>query len=408
MNFSCIYLIIATLFTLYSITDTFRKNQELSYLNPFFILVSFIALYLLLPSYFAEEVRYYYKWSFSDEDIFYANFLVANCALFFSLLLLKFNTMRLKFDTKEKQVSLPIKIIWLLVTIYLLYVVVNKYINGELFFNTNYLGTQDTYKLKNIAYLLITVSILYYDSVRKFYVFIPNILIVILDLLGGSRTTAILVLVPLFITYSIYKSKTYIAQMFLLLSLMIIVGILRSSVDEVANIPWYIKVLGEFRETYLTIPILISNENFVGHGNIFDWFSSISTPLLQPLRETLSNEFNFSGIYAANEIGRGYGLASNFITDSIFYGYWFLLITLFFMTVIFYSIYKLVFRLSFIYVIVFCSYLIIFIRLIVREGLYYSFFTMIFILIVYSIPFILINVIFKKINSKKTLCDDKK
>lgn len=392
MNFSFIYLILATTFTLYSLVYTLKENKEFSYLNPFFILVAFIALYLLLPSYFVEEVRYYYEWDFSDQDIFYTNLLVANCTLFFSLLLLKFNKIRLKIDNQKIQASGSIKIIWLLVTGYLLYVLTIKYINGGLFFNTNYLGVLDTYKIKNIGYLLITISILYYASIRKFYVFIPNILVVILDLLQGSRTTAILVLIPIFITYSIYKSKTYIVPMFLLLCLMIVVGILRTSTDiEVSNIPWYIKALGEFRETYLTIPILISNENFIGHGNIFDWFSSISTPFLQPLREALINEFNFSGIYAAVEIGRGYGLASNFITDSLFYGYGFLFVTLFFMITIFYCIYKLMFKLPVIYILIFSSYLIIFIRLIVREGLYYSFFTMIFVLLIYALPFLIMN-----------------
>ncbi len=132
MNFSLIYLILATVYT-------FKKNRELSYLNPFFILVAFIALYLLLPSYFVEEVRYYYEWSFSDQDIFYSNLLVANCALFFSFLLLKFNRVHLKIDTQKQQVSSLIKIIWIIVTTY---VVAIKYINGELFFTTNYLGVQ--------------------------------------------------------------------------------------------------------------------------------------------------------------------------------------------------------------------------------------------------------------------------
>ncbi|MCT7481725.1 O-antigen polymerase [Aliarcobacter cryaerophilus] len=400
MNFSFIYLILATLFTVYSLVYTLKKNREFSYLNPFFILVAFITLYLLLPSYFVEEVRYYYEWEFSDQDIFYSNLLVANCALFFSFLLLKFNSVHLKIDTQKQQVSSLIKIIWIIVTTYLIYVVAIKYINGELFFNTNYLGVQDKYKLKNIGYLLITISILYYASVRKFYVFIPNILVVVLDLLEGSRTTAIIVLVPMFITYSIYKSKTYLFPMVSLLSLMIVVGILRTSIDiEVIGIPWYIKALGEFRETYLTIPILISNENFVAHGNIFDWFSSISTPLLQPLREVLLNEFDLAGRYAAREIGRGYGLGSNFITDSLFYGYWFLLVTLFFMTVTFYGMYRLIFKLPTIYILIFSSYFIIFIRLVVREGFYYSLNSMIFVLIIYSLPVLLIKYSIRRENA---------
>ncbi len=131
-----------------------------------------------------------------------------------------------------------------------------------------------------------------------------------MDLLEGSRTAAILVLVPIFITYSIYKSKTYLLPMVLLLSIMIAVGILRMSLDvEVAGVPMYIKALGE---TYLTIPILISNENFVAHGDLFSWFSSVSTPLLQPLREVILNEFDLAGRYAAVEIGRGFKLYYRF------------------------------------------------------------------------------------------------
>ncbi len=52
--------------------------------------------------------------------------------------------------------------------------------------------------------------------------------------------------------------------------------------------------------------------------DLFSWFSSVSTPLLQPLREVILNEFDLAGRYAAVEIGRGYGLGSNFITDSFF------------------------------------------------------------------------------------------
>ncbi len=73
------------------------------------------------------------------------------------------------------------------------------------------------------------------------------------------------------------------------------------------------------------------------------------------------------------------------------------------MTVIFYSIYKLLNKLPFIYALILSSYLIIFIRLIVREGFYYSFFTMIFVITVYSITFIMINFIAKKNNPKKAL-----
>ena len=217
-------------------------------------------------------------------------------------------------------------------------------------------------------------------------------------MLEGSRTTAFIVLIPIFISLAIYKKKTYLSWIALLLSIMILVGIFRSeyALNQYA-VPTHISALGEFRETYILLPNIISNEKFVGKGNIENIMSSISIPFLQPLRGELSKAFDNSGSYAARLIGRGYGLGNNFLVESIYYGYLFIFFNIIFVILYLYMLYFLIKKINLVYAIILISYSVIFIRLIIREGFISNFTLMVFILLFYMLPFLLINKYFKKI-----------
>ena len=390
-----LYIVLAI--SILIICINFKIQKQLNYANPFFYFLSFSILYFGIPAIFVEDIKHYYDWSFSEQDMIFSNILVVLIIVIFTFLFYKFRHISLKNDVKIKA-SIIIKLIWWFILFYLIYVITLKLQSGQLFFNTDYLGTKDIYKLKNIAYLLITISILYYSENKKIFVFIPNILVAILDMLEGSRTTAFIVLIPVFISLAIYNKKTYLSWIVTMLSIMILVGIFRSEYTlNQYDVPKHISALGEFRETYILLPNVISNESFIGRGNLGNIMSSISMPFLQPLRGELSEAFEYSGSYAARLIGRGYGLGNNFLVESIYYGYFFITINVVFLILYLYMLYFLIKKIDLVYSVILISYSVIFIRLIVREGFINNFTLMIFILLFYMLPFLLINKYFKKI-----------
>lgn len=393
-----LYLVI--FLSLIIIFFSFKKRKELIYVNPFFYFLSFTILYLGIPAIFVAEIRAGYYWSFTNEDIIFSNILVILSIIIFTFLFYTFNKIQLRKQSIIK-ISPVIKLIWFLILMYILYVILVKYQNNMLFFTSNYLGTEDTYKLKNIGYLLVTISTLYYFDNRKIIVFIPNLLIAILDILEGSRTTAFIVLIPIFINLAIYKKKTYLGLISTLLFLLVIVGMFRNeNTSKQYDVPVYIDALGEFRETYILLPNIITNEEFVGTGDFLNIMSSISLPFLQPLREELLQSFKYSGSYAARLVGRGYGLGNNFLVESIYYGYFFIFINILCIIIFLYVLHFLIQKINLMYSIILVSYSVIFIRLIVREGFINNFGLMLFVLLFYMLPCLIINKYFTKIGFK--------
>ena len=164
-----LYIVLAI--SILIICINFKIQKQLNYANPFFYFLSFSILYFGIPAIFVEDIKHYYDWSFSEQDMIFSNILVVLIIVIFTFLFYKFRHISLKNDVKIKA-SIIIKLIWWFILFYLIYVITLKLQSGQLFFNTDYLGTEDIYKLKNIAYLLITVSVLYYSENKSFFVFI--------------------------------------------------------------------------------------------------------------------------------------------------------------------------------------------------------------------------------------------
>ncbi len=389
-------LYIALFISFFVLFNGMKEYKELNYANPFFYFFVFIIFYFGVPSIFVEEINLYYGWSLSEAEMIFSNLFVLIILSVSTVMFYLFKRVSLKVESKV-QVSFFIKLIWLVILCYLIYVLYIKLQSGTLMFSTSYTGTTDVYKLKNISYLLVTISILYFSDKKSFFVFIPNIFVAAFDLLDGSRTIALIALFPIFVCYAIYNKKTYLSLIVILFSMLIAVGVFRNTLaTEQFDVPFYISVMGEFRETYILLPILIFNESFVSHGNFFDMTSSLLMPLLQPLRGELSSYFINSGVYAAELVGRGYGLGNNFLVESIYYGYAFIIVNIFLVFIYLYTLKSLIAKVDIVYAITIVSYSAIFIRLIVREGLISNVMMIVFILFVYSVPFLVVDKMFKK------------
>lgn len=384
-------LYIALFISFFVLLKGLKEYKELNYANPFFYFFVFIIFYFGVPSIFVEEINLYYGWSLSEAEMIFSNLLVLIILSISTVMFYLFKRISLKVESRV-QVSIFIKLVWLAILCYLIYVLYVKLQSGILMFSTSYAGTTDVYKLKNISYLLVTISILYFSDKRSFFVFIPNILVAVFDLLDGSRTIALIALFPIFVCYAIYNKKTYLSLIMILFSILVAVGIFRNTLATAQfDVPFYISAMGEFRETYILLPILIFNESFVSHGNFFDMTSSLLMPLLQPLRGELSSYFINSGVYAAELVGRGYGLGNNFLVESIYYGYAFFIVNIFLVFFYLYTLKSLILKLDIVYAIIIVSYSAIFIRLIVREGIISNVMMIVFILFVYSVPFLVVN-----------------
>ncbi|WP_429238436.1 O-antigen polymerase [Aeromonas veronii] len=376
---------------------------ELNYTNPFFYFFTWSVFYFGIPAIFVQEINYYYNWSLEQDSMVFSNSLVVILLLISAFSYHIFRKITLRSDDKEK-ISPFIKFIWFFILFYLIWVLYLKLQSGELMFSTSYTGSTDVYKLKNISYMLITISTLYFSEKRSFIIFAPNMLIALFDILEGSRTTALIALVPMFICYAIYNKKTYFNVIIAVFAMLVAVGIFRNALNtEQYDVPSYINAMGEFRETYILLPIMISNDDFVGVGNILNLANSIAMPFLQPLRGELSSAFINSGSYAASLVGRGYGLGSNFLVDSIFYGYAFIPVNIFCMIVFLCVLRYLILKSKLVYSIIFVSYSVVFIRLIIREGFFNNVTLMLFVMLIYSFPFLILNNFFKKRSLKKVI-----
>ena len=348
----------------------YARSGFLIILNPFSWMLLLFLFYFSMPSVFSEQINFYYDWGIDTDDMLYARLLVLCMSIFFALLLCVFNSKNLSLR-EEVQTRQPIflLLIFFLVLAYLLWVL-NIKLNGGIF-ETAFLydaeQAKDPYKLKNVAYLLVPVSIYLYFHYRRLLVFLPNLLIVVLDMLHGSRTTALISLVPIIICLAYVNRRIYAFPMMVVFVLLIIIGIVRSD-NVVQNVPWYINAIGEFRETYIALPLFISNPDYVGNGNFLGYVSSLLVGLAQPIRAEILATFDFPGRVIAINVGRGYGLGSNFIIEPMYYGYSFLVFSNIVLVSFLIFIYRCLRRLNVSEALILVSFFIIFIRLIVREG----------------------------------------
>jgi len=279
-----------------------------------------------------------------------------------------------------------LRFIWVILLIYLLYILVLSYLSGGFSNSFHYDGLQqDPFKTKNIAYLLLFITPFLFWHSKRYFIFIPNIIIVVLDIVAGSRTIALIALIPVILSVCIYHRQLYILPALVLLVGMSVLGVIRT--DEVlTEVPWYINMMGEFRETYLTLPLYINNEEYVGKAGFINALAGLSLGVLQPLRHVIMESITFAGIYMANDIDRGYGLGSNLLIEGLYHGYLGLLITLLLFFLMLILSYRLISNVRVYYAIFIMSLLVIVFRLVIREGLYTSVGLMLLVALFYCLP----------------------
>ncbi|PSV98603.1 oligosaccharide repeat unit polymerase [Photobacterium iliopiscarium] len=365
--------------------DLYRFGYK-SIINPFFILLSFFFIYMVLPSIFTESINYYYYWSISLDSMLYGRIVNIIVSLIFIFLLFIFPSGNIRLKKKEsiKSDCRIVTFFWVLITFYLFFVIYKGVTSGviENAFEYDSEMAKDPYKVKNLAYLLVSICSYLFFKFRRLFYFSPMILIIIIDFIYGSRTSAFICLVPMIVCLFVEKQKIDFLIVFSVIFLLLIIGVIRSD-NIVLDTPWYLNILGEIRETFITLPLYIDNSFFIGNGNFISYLSNFFAGIIYPLRGYFLSSVMSAGTYIYLDVGRGYGLASNFIIESIYYGWFYLLINLSMLIAWCLFVYKIINKLSRVNSIILMSYFIVFIRLTIREGVPYNLSLFCFILLFY-------------------------
>ncbi|MEL4250827.1 hypothetical protein AAEH72_07395 [Shewanella xiamenensis] len=369
-----------------------RRNEQFVLLNPFFWAAVYLFFYFILPSFFVYEINYYFNWRIENDSIFYSSLLLVFFSFSVAIPYL-FSSYKIHFkkETACKNRGVITIIIWGLISIYLTYVSYVTLTSYDFTRAFNYSGEPgDIFKLKNLSYILISVTVFTFWRFKKYIFFIPAVVIVLLDLLNGSRTIAFVALVPVFLCICIYKRTLFILPSLIMLSLLLLLGIIRSD-NVVEGVPWYLSAIGEFRETYITLPLFIAEEKYVSSGSFLNLLSAIGVGLLYLFRGDILEQYQFAGHTIYLMIDRGYGLGANILIESIYYGYFCLMFTFLIFPFFLYMCKKIIEQSSLSIAIINASLVIVFLRLIFREGLYLSLGTLLLIFFVYFLPIYFLN-----------------
>jgi hypothetical protein len=388
-----IFSILSTVFVIFSLARYLYQHRYVAIVNPLFWVVVLFLFYFQVPSIFAYEINHYFSWNISSYSIEISWLISSSMAIFFSLCLLVIKiTQPIALKANNPYFcARSIAIIWWGISLYLISILLYRGITDGLSMTTNYTGEAgDVFKIKNVAYLLLPVSIFLFFSKRSLLVFLPNIIVVILDVLSGSRTTALIAVVPIAVSLCIMYRRLYVVPISIMVCGLILIGIVRSD-NVTQDVPWYLNAMGEFRETYITLPMFISNQDYVGRGDAYTMLASAMIALLQPIRGEILSSIVLPGHFIYGWVGRGYGLGANIITEVIYYGYAFLLIippALFSLCM---YINYLIRHSSLPQIAIHTSLFIIFFRLIFREGIFINVGLYLFVFAVYVFPIIMIN-----------------
>ncbi|PTP86655.1 hypothetical protein CWO04_10020 [Vibrio splendidus] len=327
-DFNVVLLVYSSIYLCYRLF----KGYQVIY-NQFFILNIFFTLYFLIPSVFYFDIVKYNNWNIPDGNYILSSVLVTYYFLIFhvSLVFSKDFEPKVNFNSYSKLANRIAKAIYYTLLFYVIAVFILN--GGDLvsstYTNQNYTGEQplSIYKIKNIAYLSIfLVPFLYVQTKRSVY-FLLGLFLIILDLAQGTRTIAFIAFSTCYLSYVYTCGNLRLKLVFLVIILMGLTGYYsRASILELMDVPWYISAIGEFKETYIPLPLLISNADFVGAGSWVGYLSVIFGGVLQPFISFFMSDFVVAAQAIVKIVARGYGQGSNLIVESLYQGWYYTLI----------------------------------------------------------------------------------
>ncbi|QKJ65570.1 hypothetical protein HQN60_01790 [Deefgea piscis] len=344
---------------------------------PFSWLLLFTIAYFAVPAIVVEKISYFYGWYFNDDVIFISKL----ASLYFSILVFIFYLLCFprggKININPIMFSNLRRIVICLSVFIIAYLLFVAKTYGLSSFATlmadGYQGDQsisEDARLKTVAYISIPLIVILVLHAHTTLAISIAMLIAFIDMSQGGRTAALIPIVAVYISFCYVNKKTYLGIALVSSVLLYSVGIFfrPSEITALGEIPPYISAMGEFRETFLTLPYILNKDI---SGDLLNVPISFLFNFVGPFRFFLMDVFLNPGAVLANHIGRGYGLGLNFLTEAFYYfGYLGVFLTPLIL-VGFVSFYSLIIeRLSGVLRVILIVIFILVGRLILREGFF--------------------------------------
>lgn len=330
-NLSAVFLLLIFFYKIY-------KEKYLIITSLVFWMGFFYFCYVAFPCFFIEEINK--NWNFESETLTYSRIIAFIYNLFFMFVVYRFacgdKTLENSIILKNRykiiyQLSIFIQIVSIVLIIFAIFGLLNVIRNTSgyrayFIIRSEAESLEAKYHLRMFLYLLIASSFYLFEKRKKIIFFIPLIGIVLFETLAGKRTTAFIVLIYLYCMYALERKKLAL-KIIIPVMIVLLIGVLFSRAEAINTSVNAFVIFGEFFETFTTIPYIIEH-NMIGSGfNLERILADYTFASFLPGSIKLNLlSYKSVGSEIAAIIGRGYGLASVFITEQLYeFGYFGLL-----------------------------------------------------------------------------------
>jgi hypothetical protein len=296
----------------------------------------FYLFYIVIPCSLIESINILEKWYFSESVITNTRLIIISVSL---LLLILFTFFDVRIQKNTFMVNERYKIVYRIFSILVFFtsalcvygifklileIRISGYINSYFLLREQKSILEKQLGLKKLIYMLLPAVLYSYMYTKRKKYFITFILLIIFDVIGGTRTNSFICILFIYLVAVNINKKIYFFPMLLIL-IVLCSGVLLTRAkavtgDQKTGIT--ISIIGaEFTNTFITTPYVLS-KNLLGEGlSLERQMSQMIQGFLPGTIQTALNSLTL-GEELASHIGRGYGLGLNFITELLYlYGY---------------------------------------------------------------------------------------
>ena len=419
-------LLIITGFVIFKIKKI--KKNIIFNLKYFILIIAYF--YFLIPARIVKYINNIENWNFSEKSLFMSQVVT----VYFIMMILSYcifskdYKIRILYNVRLKNITITVsKFITYFSIVYLSFILFKyhkflyKNIHDLMFIREQYQILSLKYGIKSLYYLNLCTTTILYIRYKKMNYFLSIYLFIILDILQQSRTGILASILFITITkYLMEKNNKFNYVKFIILLIIIIsyvsyfrmkyMGEILNNGSQILK-SLYIS-LAEFTNTFITLVFLIDKQlgAFFPIKNFI--LNMLFTLIPGRIKILFLNEDILEinlGESIAKEIGRGFGLALNILTEFFgYFGYLGIIICPIILILYIIIVNKIIIKLRNILGIHLLILTLYYSRLFLREGLSSYCFILLFIICIYFwLDFIEIKNKFYILNNKKFLKNKK-
>lgn len=322
-------LIIITILSLTTLIKRFIKNPAGSLMNPLFLLLAFSLLYFSLPALYVEYALMVMRTEVTTNTIETARlYSITYISCFYIFYLLSKDRKFCLTNSSPSKITIGIsKILWILISLFLIFIIIVYFPQIYTLRDSREMALQAyeilinmRFKLRIILYLHLCVIFVLFWKDKSLFWLLPCFLYLIIDYSHGGRTMSLLVILFSYFLLILKTEKHFLKFTIIVVFIMITSGLLqRTNAD--GSFFWYIYSSGlEFSNTYLTTVIYLDDMSIFEQSTSEYIIVSLSKVLPGGLVDKYLDFGEWYGNGLSDQLGFGFGLAGNLITEALIYG----------------------------------------------------------------------------------------